>query len=205
MCPFSCAQKSIFGGTIHKKDGALTIEKRNVTLTSATDEKEYDGTALTNDNVTVSGEGFADGEGAAYTVTGSQTLVGSSANTFTYELNEGTKADNYTITKVEGTLTVTDRTAKYEITVEANSDTVKYDGTEKSVSGLKQLTFEVEGQQYTVEGLSASASGTDAGEYVSEVTGDAVVKDTEGNDVTPQFTVNNGLLPATWTICDVTK
>ncbi len=176
--------------TVNKKDGALTIEKRNVTLTSATDEKEYDGTALTNDNVTVSGEGFADGEGAAYTVTGSQTLVGSSANTFTYELNEGTKADNYTITKVEGTLTVTDRTAKYEITVEANSDTVKYDGTEKSVSGLKQLTFEVEGQQYTVEGLSASASGTDAGEYVSEVTGDAVVKDTEGNDVTPQFTVN---------------
>ena len=35
--------------------GTLTIEKRNVTLTSATDSKEYDGTALTNKNVTVQG------------------------------------------------------------------------------------------------------------------------------------------------------
>ena len=38
--------------------GTLTIEKRNVTLTSATDSKTYDGTALTNDTVTVGGDGF---------------------------------------------------------------------------------------------------------------------------------------------------
>ena len=45
-------------------DGKLTITKRDVTLTSATDQKVYDGTALTNDEVTVSGDGFAAGEGA---------------------------------------------------------------------------------------------------------------------------------------------
>ena len=39
-------------------DGSLTIEKRNVTMTSATDSKVYDKTALTNDTVTVTGDGF---------------------------------------------------------------------------------------------------------------------------------------------------
>jgi len=41
-----------------------------VTLTSATDSKVYDGTALTNDTVTVTGDGWATGEGATYDVTG---------------------------------------------------------------------------------------------------------------------------------------
>ena len=88
--------------------GTLSIDKRTVTLTSATDSKVYDGTALTNEEVTVSGDGFVAGEGADYTVTGSQILVGESNNTFDYKLKEGTLADNYTITKAEGTLTVTD-------------------------------------------------------------------------------------------------
>ena len=175
--------------TVTTQDGKLTIEKRNVTLTSATDSKKYDGDPLTNDEVTVGGDGFATDEGATYTVTGSQTVVGSSANSFTYELNAGTKADNYNITKTEGTLTVTDREEAYEITVVAKSDTAKYDGEEKSVSGFVTTTFEVEGNTYTVEGLTASATGTDADEYTAEVTGTAIVKDEDGNDVTAQFTV----------------
>jgi uncharacterized repeat protein (TIGR01451 family) len=91
-------------------DGQLEISKRTVKLTSAGDSKVYDGKALTNDTVTVSGDGFADGEGATYDVTGTQTLVGSSENTFTYTLNDGTLADNYAITTEFGTLTVTDGT-----------------------------------------------------------------------------------------------
>ena len=182
--------------TVKTQAGTLTIEKRNVTLTSATDSKEYDGTPLTNDEVTVGGDGFADGEGATYTVTGSQTLVGESANMFTYQLNEGTKAGNYIVTPEYGKLTVTDRESKYEITVEAKSDTAKYDGTEKTVSGLVTDTFTVNGQTYTVEGLSAGANGTDAGTYTSEVTGTAIVKDAADNDVTDQFVVSttNGTL-----------
>ena len=174
----------------------LVIEKRSVTLTSATDSKQYDGTPLTNDEVTVSGDGFAAGEGATYNVTGSQTIVGSSENYFTYELNAGTKAENYNITTSNGTLTVTSRDAKYEITVVANSGTEKYDGSEKRVSGLVTDTFEVEGNIYTVEGLSAEAAGTDAGTYPSNVTGTPVVKDSEDRDVTEQFAVSvvNGQL-----------
>ena len=83
------------------------ITKRNVTLTSATVSKTYDGQALTNTSITVSGDGFVEGEGASYEVTGTQTKVGNSANSFEYKLNENTLASNYDITKVVGTLTIT--------------------------------------------------------------------------------------------------
>lgn len=91
-------------------------------------------------------------------------------------------------------------TAQYEkkntITVVANSDEVTYDGEVHSVSGFKTLSFTVEGNTYTVSGLDASVSGTDANTYTNAVTGTAVVKDDNGNDVTGQFTVNtqNGTL-----------
>ena len=83
------------------------ITKRSVTLTSATVSKVYDGSALTNTSITVSGDGFVEGEGASYEVTGTQTEVGNSANAFEYKLNENTLASNYDITKVVGTLTIT--------------------------------------------------------------------------------------------------
>ena len=83
------------------------ITKRSVTLTSATVSKVYDGSALTNTSITVSGDGFVKGEGASYEVTGTQTSVGNSANAFEYKLNEKTLASNYNITKVVGTLTIT--------------------------------------------------------------------------------------------------
>ena len=83
------------------------ITKRSVTLTSATVSKVYDGSALTNTSITVSGDGFVEGEGASYEVTGTQTEVGNSANSFEYKLNEKTLASNYNITKVVGTLTIT--------------------------------------------------------------------------------------------------
>ncbi|QTE69327.1 hypothetical protein JNO48_05355 [Clostridiales bacterium] len=86
----------------------LKINKRTVNLISEGGQKVYDGTPLTNNKVTVTGEGFVGEEGATYNVTGTQTLVGSSENKFTYTLNEGTKAANYEIKTVFGDLTVTD-------------------------------------------------------------------------------------------------
>lgn len=83
------------------------ITKRSVTLTSATVSKVYDGSALTNTSIAVSGDGFVEGEGASYEVTGTQTEVGNSANAFEYKLNEKTLVSNYNITKVVGTLTIT--------------------------------------------------------------------------------------------------
>ena len=169
----------------------LTITKRAVKMTSATASKPYDGTALTKHEVTVTGDGFVKGEGATYKVTGSQTLVGSSDNEFTYELNKGTNADNYTITTKSGQLTVTDRaeTDKFEITVEANSKEEKYTGEKQSVTGFKKTEFTVNGKKYTVSGLTSKAEGTDSGDYTTAIEGTAVVKDADENDVTKQFNV----------------
>ena len=116
-------------------DGQLVISKRPVTLTSASDKKVYDGNALTNDKVTVSGDGFVEGEGATYKVTGTQTNVGKSKNTFTYELNGNTKAINYTITTAEGELEVTAVTDEVVVTITGHNSTVTYNGSEQSVNG----------------------------------------------------------------------
>lgn len=174
--------------------GVLTVEKRPVSLTSASGSKEYDGKPLTNHKVTV-GEaardtGWVDGQGATYSFTGSQKIVGSSENTFECIPNEGTNLDNYQINKTYGILTVTDRSEKYQITLTPNSKSVTYDGTEKSVSGFETLEFQINGQTFYVSGVEASATGTDAGEYPVTKSGQAVVIDSDGNDVTDQFIVN---------------
>ena len=133
----------------------------------------------------MSGDGFAEGEGAAYTFSGTQTVVGMSENTFEYTLNEGTFAGNYDIATSFGTLTVT----PYGITLEPVSLEALYDGTDKAVEGFRSLTFTVAGHEYTVEGVSAARTERHAGTYAVNAVGTAVVKDAEGNDVTSQFEV----------------
>ena len=139
---------------IVKNEGKLTVEKRPVTLTSASGSKEYDGKPLPNHKVTVGeaawGTGWVDGQGATYSFAGSQKIVGSSENVFECIPNEGTNLDN----------------------------------------GFETLEFQINGQTFYVSGVEASATGTDAGEYPVKVSGQAVVIDSDGNDVTDQFIVN---------------
>ena len=178
-------------------NGSVAISKAKVTLQSANLEKEYDGTALTNkkggeEQTPLAVEsGWAEGEGAAYTFTGSQTLVGGSSNAFSYTLNENTKEGNYDISVIPGQLTVTNRQAQYQVTVEANSSTGNtYDGVEHAATGLKTSEFTVDGQKYTVEGLNTSdPKAVNAGEYANTISGTPVVKDANGNDVSSQFAV----------------
>ena len=125
-------QNSTYYTSVTANYGKLTITPRTVELTSATDSKVYDGTALTRNqqtDVTVSGDGFVTGEGATYDITGTQTLVGSSSNTFSYTLNSGTLAGNYNISKTEGTLTVTKANAISLTCPPSNSTEKTYDGT----------------------------------------------------------------------------
>ncbi len=179
-------------------DGELAIAKRQVTLTSGSKEKEYDGKPLINHAVEPSGDGFAPHEGVSRDVTGSQTTPGSSYNYFTYKLHNNTKADNYEITVIYGTLNVTNRKAQYEITVEANSETATYDGQQHSARGLKTTSFVVDDETYTVSGLTTEdPAKTDAGTYSNNITGTPVVTDKDGNDVSSQFkvsTVNGSLV-----------
>ena len=171
------------------------ITKRDVTLTSGSASKVYDKTALTNDTVTVSGDGFAKDEGATYDVTGSRTKVGSSKNTFTYELKSNTKASNYNITKVEGDLVVTAQDGEVVVTITGHSDTVEYDGHEKSVSGY-DVTI-TEGSKYTTSDFTfngtAEAKGTEAGTYLMGLNADQFAN-TNDNYEKVTFIVNDGSL-----------
>ena len=175
-------------------DGSLTIEKRNVTMTSATDSKVYDGTALTNATVTVTGDGFVEGEGATYDVTGTITDVGNVDNEFTYTLNENTKASNYKIDTVFGTLSVTPVTDKVTVTVTGNTGGEKYNGNEQSVTGYD---VSIDNALYTVSDFTfsgnASASGTDAGTYNMGLAAEQFAnKNTNFSNV--EFVVNDGSL-----------
>ena len=152
---------------ISYEDGTLTINKRSVTLTSASDSKVYDGTPLTKPEVKVTGDGFADGEGATYKVTGTITNVGTTDNTFTYTLNEGTKATNYTITKTEGKLTITEASAPTPGMFDFND--VFHDGKDtpaitKTVKGNVGRNFK-ETFKVTVEPKSDNAKNTMTPDY----------------------------------------
>lgn len=191
--------------TFKVTDGSLTITKRPVKLTSASDSKTYDGQPLTNGTVTdVKDEmylGFVEGEGATYNVTGTQTNVGKSNNTFTYTLNEGTKADNYTITTAEGELEVTPVTAKVTVTITEKSGTATYDGGDHIVSGYASMTadnelYDVDASVQETPTAAWAAKGTDAGEYLVGIKADDF-KNTNGNFTNVKFVVVDGKLTIT--------
>ena len=174
-----------FDVTFVVNDGSLTIAKRDVTITSATDSKVYDGKALTNDNVTA--VGFVEGEGASYNVTGSQTTVGSSDNEFTYALGDNTKAANYSIKTVFGKLTVTAATT--EIKVVANSNSWVYDGKDHADGGY---TVVYGNEKYEVKaGESATLSTGDTVTAVITKTVKHVADTAEGNNVITELSVSN--------------
>ncbi|WP_302318218.1 InlB B-repeat-containing protein [Holdemanella biformis] len=174
------------------------ITKRNVTLTSGSASRVYNKEALTNGEVTVSGEGFAKDEGATYTVTGSQTEVGESKNTFTYELKSNTKASNYNIKKVEGDLRVTAEDGEVVVTITGHSDSVEYDGNEKTVSGYDVAI--TEGSKYTTSDFTfngnAEAKGTEAGTYHMNLSAEQFTN-VNGNYKNVRFVVNDGSLTIT--------
>ena len=130
------------------------ITKRPVTLTSETASKPYDGTPLTRPEVTVTGDGFVEGEVSEIKATGSVTHVseGEVTNTITYTEGANFKESNYDITKTEGKLSITAQPISSNgITVEKPSD-VLYDGEkhqQKPVVKDGETTL-TEGKHYTL-------------------------------------------------------
>lgn len=87
-----------------------TVTQKPVTITTESASKTYDASALTAPGEV---EGIVEGETYGFEITGSQTLVGTSENSYVMtwagEGNEySAKSDNYTVTERVGTLTVTD-------------------------------------------------------------------------------------------------
>lgn len=157
------------GNCVAEGSAKVTIMKRQITLTSATLSKTYDGTDKFEKNgVTVSsdldfdnGGGWANNEGADYTLTATRPVnVGSAvSNTFDVVPYKGTYLNNYDITLNYGTLTVT----KATITVTADSLT-KVEGEDdpeltSKFSGAKN------GETPGWTGSAAREAGEKPGDY----------------------------------------
>ncbi len=184
-----------YEGTVNT---SYEITPRKVTMTSADDTKVYDGNALTKKKVTESGNGFVEGEGATYDVTGSQTDVGFSNNTFSYTLNKGTLASNYTIETKEGKLEVTPLTDKVTVTITGNKDTAVYDGKSHSVEGydvtnISNALYKKADIQFNG---TAKAEGIEVGTYTMKLT-PAQFENKNRNFADVEFVVNDGKLEIT--------
>ena len=106
------------------------ITKRSVVISSGNGSWVYDGTAHSQEGVTVSGDGFVTGEGGTASNYATVTNVsdsGTNNNTFDFALNSETLASNYDISYVYGDLTITKATLTVSVGTTAISK--KYDGT----------------------------------------------------------------------------
>ena len=148
----------------------ITVAPREITLTAATRTMQYDGQPLENSTVTLSGDGFVDGEGFATwpTATGSITNVGNTANVVgDGTLNTSTEAADYDFTPVDGTLTVTPAV----LTVQADTLNLTYPESRPAAGTLTYTT---------VGGNAAGETPAFSGalSYASTLGGDPLTPDT---------------------------
>ena len=115
--------------SITYENGILSVTlNQALVITADSDTKVYDGTPLTKNSYQEAG--LAEGDSVeSVTVTGSQTVVGTSDNVPSAAVIKNAAGEDvtasYEITYVNGTLEVT----KKAVTITAGSDTKVYDGT----------------------------------------------------------------------------
>lgn len=184
---------------VTKQNGTLTINKRQVTLTSEGGSKPYDGTALTKPDVAIGGDGFVNGEVSDIKATGSVTNVsdGEVTNTITYTPSEKFNENNYQITKTEGKLSITAVEAEVQVQIVGATDTVGYDGNEHQVEGY---TVTINNDKYHEADFTFSgnkvAKGINAGTYNMELAVEQF-KNNSSNFSNVTFTVTDGYLVIT--------
>ena len=177
---FRYAGRNFSNVSFEVEDGQLTIQPATLTVTTHGASKPYDGTALT-----ASGEisGFVNGETASFAATGSQTLVGTSANSYAITWDGTAKESNYNVVEgAIGTLEVTPSQVAINVTPHGGSKV--YDGKPLTSAGI-----DVDGLPagFTLE-AATKGSITDAGELLAEVDASTIViRNAAGEDVTAQF------------------
>ncbi len=114
---------------------SYTISKVKITLTAASDEKEYDGNTLTANSYTQEGSFVGSDDFQAVTVSGSITDVGDVPNVVSYSLTTAAKAhaDSYDIVCVDGTLKITQK----PLSTPAN---LKWDSTKAGTASWIAIT-----------------------------------------------------------------
>ena len=169
-------------------NGTLSVTGKVITITAGSDEKVYDGTALTNGDYTYDNTKLEEGDVIeSVTVTGSQTVAGSSGNVASAAVIKNGGLDvteNYTIYYEDGTLTVTQRA----LTITADSETKVYDGTAltKNTYTITNNTDLATGDY--IESVTITSSQTDVGTSDNVPTA-AVIKNASNEDVTTSYAI----------------
>lgn len=175
-----------YSGTVTR---TYQITPVDVTITTDSDNKPYDGTPLTADGRI---EGLVNDEEVSFAVTGSQTAVGSSDNTYTLVWDKTAKETNYNIASVSvGTLTVTESAA--EIVVTTTGGTFTYDGQPHGAT----VSVSTLPTGYTLKTAASTATATNVADGEVTATADQlVIVNAAGEDVTAKLniTYNNGTI-----------
>ena len=147
------------GGYIVYGSKTFTIDKKALTIIADSETKVYDGTALTKDTYT--NTALAEGDAIeGVSVTGSQTVVGSSDNVpsaAVIKKGDEDRTANYEITYANGTLTVT----KKALTIKADAKSKTYGEDDPA------LTYTSEGLigSDAITGTLSRVAGENAGTY----------------------------------------
>ena len=149
--------------------GTLTIKPALIKLRAPIASKPYDGTPLKAEDYGYGYEGNTDlaDDFKSISVEGSQTMVGSSASSVTYELKQGKIPNNYNIQCIPGTLTITPVMDEVLVKIKGNTANVTYDGKLHSVEGYAVDSISnplYKASDFTYNG-DAKAEGTDAATY----------------------------------------
>ncbi len=189
---------------VTKTPGTLTItpftDEVVVTIKENSGTYEYDGTEkkVTGYTVSINNAKYTEDD---FTFSGDATVTRTDAGTSNMELKESdfdNKNDNFENVKFvieDGQLKIT----KKEVTFTGETASKVYNRQEQEINGITQSGL-VDGHELT--GLKYAAKGTEVGEYDGEFTGEEVIKDAKGNDVTKNYKVTKK--PGKLTITSVT-
>ena len=163
--------------------GTYEIKAKGYTVTTGSASKAYDGEALlgtvadaAKDNKVT---GLVNSTDATFTVTGNQTDVGTSDNTYELAFASDQMKANYVLTgETLGKLTVADSTAEIVVT------TTGYDGVYTGTEHKASVSVSTLPAGYTLEKAASSASATDVTDEPVKATADTlVIKNKKGQVV----------------------
>ncbi|QTE69336.1 InlB B-repeat-containing protein [Clostridiales bacterium] len=196
-------QNDNYSVNLYVRPGRLEIKPKPVTITTGSATKVYDGTALTKeDGYTV--DGIVEGETYGLEITGSQTEVGNSLNSYIITWageNEYTaKAKNYSIIDNLGILTINDAT----LSITIKNKTTTYNGSEQNGYAAPETVTgtgsPIDMDEYTITGLAEGdvlevtgyepSFGTDASIYTNGSFDEATISiSRNGTNVTSNYEI----------------
>ena len=169
--------------------GTIIINPRPITIQAGDKSKEYDGTALVLNSVTLKAGSIAPNQTATYKASGSITNVGTTSNVPSVVIRDASGNDvtsNYVVTKTNGTLEVTKR----NIVFDGKTATYVYDGTAHTVVGSRTTSGSL-ASGHKLASITGKATRTDVGSDDYTLS-NAKIVDASNNDVTANYNITYG-------------